>query len=208
MNIRRINAAKPEQDILVEGSRILIKGGVIMAPTETKYGLLGRIDNPPTLEKIYAIKQRSYQNPTAIFIGSRKDMMKFGWHNNISEKLSQKLLPGPMTIILKARPQFSEPIAVNGKIGLRFSSSPVINRLLELTGLYLTATSANLSGENSLESIETAAALFGDKIDLYLDAGPLEGDASTVIDCSDSGYRILRKGRITAEEIEQNLEIN
>jgi L-threonylcarbamoyladenylate synthase len=208
MNIRRINAARPEGDIIKEGSRILIKGGVIVAPTETKYGLLGRIDNPGTLEKIYKLKKRNYHYPTAIFIASLQDMTEFGLHNNISERISKKFLPGPMTIILKAKSGFSEPIAVDGKIGFRLSSSPVIGKLLGMTNLYLTATSANLSGENNLETIGSVANLFSDQIDLYLDAGPLGGDASTVVDCSDTGYRILREGRIRREEIDQSLEIN
>ena len=113
-----------------------------------------------------------------------------------------------MTIIIKAKPGIEPPLAVNGKIGLRYSSSAVISGLLKLVDFNFTATSANISGEKDLGTIEEAVEIFGDRIDMYLDAGVLDTAASTVIDCSGDDFRILRPGIITEEMILSHLEMN
>lgn len=207
-NIRKINQLYPEPEILKEALLILTEMGIVMAPTETKYGLLARIDNSDIVKKVYDIKNRSLSMPTAIFVRSYDELQKFGQMNAIAQKIAEEFLPGPMTLILKARADYPVPIVVNSKIGLRFSSSEIITRLLALTDFNLTATSANISGDDDPENIEDARRQFGDNINLYLDAGPLNGPASTVIDCSGETYKVLREGAILKRDIDKTLELN
>jgi tRNA threonylcarbamoyl adenosine modification protein (Sua5/YciO/YrdC/YwlC family) len=94
---------------------------------------------------------------------------------------------------------------VDGKIGLRWSSSPVIDGLLRRLECPLTATSANISGRPDPESVEEIVSQFGDRVDLYLDAGPLTGPTSTVVDCSGEKPKILRDGAIPRAEIEREI---
>ena len=207
-NTRRIDPLHPEPEILKEASQILTDMGIVMAPTETKYGLLARIDYPDAVKKVYDIKSRPLSVPTAIFIRSHDEIQKFGDINDTAQKISKKFLPGPITIVLKARADYPAPIVINNKIGLRFSSSEIINRLLDLTDFNLIATSANISGDDDPKNIEEAKNIFGDNINLYLDAGPVSGPASTVIYCSGETYKILREGAISEKDIKRTLEIN
>ncbi|MCP4704915.1 MAG: threonylcarbamoyl-AMP synthase [candidate division Zixibacteria bacterium] len=207
-NIRRINPLVPEPEILKEALQVLRNNGIIMAPTETKYGLLARIDSEETVKKVYDIKSRSLSKPTAIFVRSNDEMNKFAEINHTANTIAKKFLPGPLTLILKAQTELSAPIVIDNKIGLRFSSSALISKLLSQTDFNLTATSANISGKEEPGDIDEAISQFGDNIDLYLDAGPLNGSASTVVDCSGETYKILREGAIVKEDIRNSLEIN
>jgi tRNA A37 threonylcarbamoyladenosine synthetase subunit TsaC/SUA5/YrdC len=65
----------------------------------------------------------------------------------------------------------------------------------------VTATSANISGEEENETIEQIADTFGEEIDLYLDAGPLSEMPSTVVDCSSEQPVVLREGAIDPDDI-------
>jgi len=206
--IRRIDPHRPDPEILKEASNILTEMGIVMAPTETKYGLLARIDYPDMVKKVYDIKNRPLSLPTAIFVRSHDEIQKFGEINATARKIAGIFLPGPMTIVLKARADYPAPIVINNKIGLRFSSSEIITRLLAQADYNLTATSANISGGDDPEDIDEAKNIFGDNISLYLDAGPLSGPASTVIDCSGETYKILREGVISEKDIRRVLEIN
>lgn len=208
LNIKKINLAQPDKMLLATAAEILTNDGILVAPTETRYGLLGRIDRAETVEEIYRIKKRRLSNPTAVFLRSTEEISDFGYHNGISEKLANYFLPGPLTIVLKAKPDYNPPIAVNGQIGLRISSSRVIAGLLEIIDFNLTATSANISGSDEPETIESVASQLGEAVTLYLDGGPLKGLPSTVIDCSHMGYKILREGAIGANEIKQGLALN
>lgn len=208
LNIRRIDPLNPEPEILKETSRVLTGKGIVMAPTETKYGLLARIDYPDTVKKVYDIKNRSLLKPTAVFVRSHDELDKFGEMNQTAKKIAEKYLPGPITLVLRARGDFSKPIIIDGKIGLRFSSSEILSGLMAQSDYNLTATSANISGEDEPENIKDAINQFGENIDLYLDAGPLNGPASTVIDCSGETYKILREGAVSIEDINNTLETN
>lgn len=144
--------------------------------------------------------------PTAIFVRSFDEIQKFGEINITAQKIAEKFLPGPITLVLKAHEDYPAPIVIDNKIGIRFSSSEIIKQLLARTDFNLTATSANISGDDDPENIEEAVDEFGKNIDLYLDAGPLNGLASTVVDCSGETYKILREGAISEEDIKKSLE--
>jgi len=205
-NIRRIDPLHPEPEILKEAVQILTEMGIVMAPTETKYGLLARIDKSEMVQKVYDIKKRPYSMPTAIFVRSFDEIQKFGEINITAQKIAEKFLPGPMTLVLKARADYPAPIVIDNKIGLRFSSSEIIRQHQAGPDFNLTATSANISGDDDPENIEEAINKFGKNIDLYLDAGPLNGLASTVVDCSGETYKILREGAISEKDIRKSLE--
>jgi len=200
-DIRKIDPHRPDRDLVARAGRILLDGGLVVAPTETRYGLLGRIDRTETVDRIFRMKKRPPTMPTSVFVVSREEIGRLGETNRYSEKLADNFLPGPLTLILRDKSGYPPPIVVDGKIGLRLSSSEIIAALLETTRINLTATSANLSGQREPETISGIADSFGTKIDLYLDSGALKSLTSTVVDCSGGECRILRQGAVKAEAI-------
>jgi len=174
---------------------------VVVAPTETRYGMLARSDRQAGLERVYHLKNRPLTQPTAIMVPSPFDLPRYGIMTLEAERLSAAFLPGPLTLVLRAVPDWPPPRVVDGRIGLRCSSSPLVAALLAVVRCDLTATSANRTGEADLPDVKEIAALFGDGIDLYLDGGELTGPTSTVVDCSRPGVRILREGPIPTSDI-------
>lgn len=206
-NIRRITPIKPESDIIRAAADILNREGVIVVPTETRYGMAVRADRSSAFQKVFAIKGRSATNPSAIFI---KDVGKIGDYaveTALSRRLAAKFMPGALTLVLTARRDLNNPAVHDGKIGLRVSSSKVIEALLEAVEFDLTATSANKAGAENPATAEDIAAVFGDEIDLYLDGGRLDGPVSTVVDCSSEKAIILREGAIGSEVIADEVTV-
>jgi L-threonylcarbamoyladenylate synthase len=195
----------PDPAVLDQAAEALLNGELVVAPTETRYGLLVRADRQKYIEKLYGLKQRDLCQATALFVRDLAGAEKLGRITIAGEALYEKFLPGPLTLILKAVPDWPPPRVVDGKIGLRCSSAATVRGLMERLPMPLTATSANISGESDVESVEALAAVFGDRVGLYLDAGPLVGAVSTVVDCSVDPVRILREGAISRRQIELTL---
>lgn len=199
--IDTIEYSSPDDKIIEKAASLLDEGALIVAPTETRYGLLARADKPEVLSHLYVVKGRPANLPTAIFVSSLKDAEKYGQLNAAAKRLAEKFLPGPLTLVIKAKAKFGEPLVVDGKIGIRMSSAPFIEKLVAKVGFPITATSANLSGDQDLETIEEIARAFGGKIEMYVDVGVLDNPVSTVIDVSSDNPVVLRQGAVAESEI-------
>lgn len=180
---------------------MLASGGLVIGPTETRYGMLVRGDSRAALEYLSRIKGRPATMPVSIFARDRAELERSGEITAVGGRIIERFLPGPVTLVVKAKGLWEPQIVLNERIGLRWSSSPVIAELLHLIDVPLTATSANRSGEPDAETIGELAASFGDQVHLYLDAGPLKGITSTVVDCTGGLPVILREGAISRERL-------
>ena len=199
--IVKIDPKSPDGVLIDRVAGLLRSGAVIVAPTETRYGLLVRADSQQALDLMYRLKDRPVSMPTAIFIGSIEEIARYAESNAVAEQVATAFLPGPLTLILRARIPANVPVVVAGKIGLRLSSSPVIANLVDSCDFPLSATSANRSGAVESATIRDIAATFPEGVDLFLDAGNLESPPSTVVDCSDGGVRVVREAAISREQI-------
>lgn len=190
-----------DRSTVLEAARTIADSGVVVAPTETRYGILVRADNDHAVQSLFEIKGRSQSNPTALFVGRVSDIARLGVVTPTAQELADTLLPGPLTLVLMARTNWGAPRVVNGKIGFRVSSSEFVSELIDAIESPITATSANLSGQPEREAISEIMADFGDRIDLYVDGGRLTGPVSTVVECIEEKWKILREGAIPADRI-------
>ena len=191
-----------KQSILL-AARVIADGGIVVAPTETRYGLLARGDNEAAVQKLFDLKGRQFSSPTALFVSAKSEIGRLGLVTPIAHDLINQFLPGPLTLVLSSHVDWSAPRVVDGKIGMRLSSSSLIQQIVEAVEAPLTATSANLSSHPDRETIADIQSDFGERVDLYVDGGRLAGPVSTVVECIESSYRILRVGAIPVEEIER-----
>jgi L-threonylcarbamoyladenylate synthase len=196
-----VNFAAPDPETINRAVDVLKAGALVVAPTETRYSLLGRADKAEVVEKVYRVKTRALSKPIAIFVGSLEMVTHYAELNPLAQFLAKLFLPGPLTLVLKGLPEWDNPVVHDGKVGIRISPAPVIQEIMERAGFPLTATSANLSGATELSSIDEISHAFGTAVDLYLDGGVLDGAPSTVVDCSGDLPRILRKGVVDKKEI-------
>lgn len=203
MLVLKIDTAQPAPAVVERAAQALMAGDLVVAPTETRYGLLARADRPEVLARLYRVKNRALSRPTALLIRKPSEALELARFGPYAAALAGRYLPGPVTLVLEATVDWPPPIVVDGKIGLRCSLSAVIDALLKNVEAPITATSANISGRGERDCVQDIADDFGDEIALYLDGGPLTGPPSTVVDCTGAQPRVLREGAVSGDEIAQ-----
>jgi len=196
-----VNPQIPDEQAVRRASDTLLAGGLIVVPTDTRYGLMACADHQGALERLLRVKGRNAAHPVALLLRSRDDLNKYGDMTTLASLVADRFLPGPLTMVLRSTRNWPPPRVVNGKIGLRVLDVPLVDRLLGSVGCPLAASSANRTGQKDADSVQEIRAELGDEVDLYLDAGPLTGMASTVVDCSEATARVLREGAVPAEDI-------
>ncbi len=203
-----IDPLSPSSRALDQAAGVIKEGGVISLPTETLYGLGADGLNPQAIRRVYEVKKRDSRRPISLLVRDRGQLSSLVEKiPPLGEKLMEVFWPGPLTLVLQAS-LLVPKIVVNpsGGVGLRISSSPLVSSLLRELEVPLTATSANLSGSPPLRDPRQVYSVFKGKVDLFLDAGPLqEGPPSTVLDLTGPEVKLLRKGRVEAQKIEEVL---
>lgn len=189
------------QNELDELADILKRDGVISVPTDTVYGLCARISSIQALDNLLIAKNRPYSKLFPIMCVDKEQLKSIAIVDEKIEKLINKFMPGPITLILKKSPIVSEYVTNGGlTIAVRMATSKVIEDLIRKTGSPLFMTSANQSGEpicTTLDEIEKACP----KLDGLLDGVVSFGVSSTIVDCVSDPIKILREGPISMEDI-------
>lgn len=193
--------------LLERAAKALSEGDLVVAPTETRYGLLARADDAAALEKLYHAKGRKSGTPVAVFVNDVTALGACSVMTASSDVLAARFLPGPLTLVLKAAPGNDWPAVNDGWVGLRVSSSRIVQALVGSTQFPLSATSANKSGDPETETIEEVYDALGDEVALYLDAGRLTRAVSTVVRCDGERIEILREGSVSRNDVMAALEL-
>lgn len=195
--------------IAKEAVGVLIKGGLVILPTDTVYGLAACFDNPYAIEKMFIAKERSAEVPLVVCIGELAQLRILTDNiSGIAQELIKKFWPGPLTIILNKSKAVSS-ILTSGRntVGIRFPENDLICRIIDLIGVPLVVTSANLSGGISPKDFSEIEDKLLKRVDLVIDGGVTgKGIVSTIIDLTTDKPVILRKGAISVEEINKVLD--
>ena len=194
--ILKLESNSAGNELLAAAADVIGRGGVIVFPTETVYGLGGAADLAEVVEKIYRIKGRKRDKPLPRLIAGIKEAEKL-FPSPAHRRLARKFWPGPLTLIL--------PVPGPGTRGFRVPAHRFARNLIRAAGCSLAVTSANRSGEEEVTDGRTARKLFEGRVDLIVDGGKVPGGASTVLDLTTRPERILRSGPVTREEIEDCL---
>jgi L-threonylcarbamoyladenylate synthase len=208
--ILKIDDKNSEEIILTRAAEIIARGGIIAYPTETFYGLGADATNEKAIQKIFAIKGRNFKNPISLIIGQTDDICPLVQDvPQTAKKLMAEFWPGALTIVFQAADIVSPLLtAGRGKIGLRVSSHPGAQGIIQKLKRPLTATSANLTGAPECVNASDVALQLGDKIDAIVDLGQTTGDqSSTIIDVTCDPPVILREGAISRTTIEKYIDI-
>jgi L-threonylcarbamoyladenylate synthase len=175
-------------------------GDVVVIPTDTVYGLAASPLTPEPVRRLYALKGREGRQPTALVAGSVEALFELLPELQEHEGVVRELLPGPYTLVLP-NPAGSFPWLVGERaatIGVRVPAvAGVAAELLAAVGA-VAATSANRpGGPDPCRLRDVPAELLGG-VAAAVDGGDLPGIASTVLDLTGSGPRVLREGAVPA----------
>ena len=208
MQYFKINSNNPDTDILKKAANVIKAGGVIVYPTDTLYGLGVDIQNKQAMDRLYYLKGRNAGKPVSILVNSLEQIENLiGKLYKIEYNAAKLFFPGKITLIFSSKDKLSiQRMTHLKKLGFRIPNLKLTNRLVEYVGSPISTTSVNLSSQDNVKNVEDIIAIFGDKIDLILDGGPLDSTkGSSVLDLTTEPPTLLRKGEITRSEIVQKL---
>lgn len=204
----KVNAEKPQINIVRIAANAIKKGGLVAFPTETVYGLGADALNPVAVKKIFEAKNRPPDNPIIVHVADKESIYRLASEvPSSAEKLISRFWPGPLTLILK-RSRLVPDITVVGldTIAVRMPNNRIALALIRESGTPIAAPSANLAGKPSPTEAEHVLNDLAGRIDVVLDGGSAKiGVESTVIDMTVSPPFILRPGGIPFEKLKSVL---
>lgn len=204
MNTKIIEIKEENIDLqaISEAGNLIKRGGLVAFPTETVYGLGGDALNASSSGKIYEAKGRPSDNPLIVHIADLEALSRIVKEvPGIAYKLAQKYWPGPLTMIFE-KADCVPPETTGGltTVAVRMPSNKIARALIEASGGYIAAPSANLSGRPSPTIAKYVIEDLKGRVDMIIDGGEANiGLESTIIDLTESKPVLLRPGYITEE---------
>lgn len=201
MSIPVVSAER--EDIAERAAQVLRKGGVVVYPTDTLYGLGCDATNPEAVRRVFEIKRRPLSKPLPVAVADIEMMRRYCELDEKAERLARALLPGALTLLLRKKKLPDIVTSGSAKVAVRIPANELALKIITLLDRPLTATSANISGKAPpISAQEAIAQLRG--VDLVIDAGSLAERVPSTIYDPETG-QILREGKISREEIEAAL---
>lgn len=191
--------ARNRAQVVRAAMAVLRRGGVIIYPTETTYGIGVDATKRRAIQKIFAIKGRPATKLLSVLMKDKRMASIYATLSPLAQKLWKRFLPGPLTLVLAGK---------GGRtVGVRVSSHPFAYALVRAFGRPITSTSVNRSGKQPLRDPKEIIRMFflqKNAPDILIDAGVLpKRKSSTVVDCTGDSVRLLRKGAIAFHKIQR-----
>jgi L-threonylcarbamoyladenylate synthase len=211
IRIEEVDAFNPDSAVLEQAARLIVKGEVVVCPTDTGYAFSANALDVKAVARVFDLKGRSYSNPIHVAVSSVEEVGKYAYVNEAARHLAARFLPGALTLVLPRREMIPAMLVAGlDTIGIRIPDNNVILRLAEITQLPLTATSANISGMPTPYSAGEVMERMGEAIQnvaLVLDQGMLKvHELSTIIDLTVTPPQLIRQGRVSWLEIREVLK--
>ena len=190
---------------ILQAARILRDGGLVAFPTETVYGLGADGTKEQAAEAIYRAKGRPSDNPLILHVAQPADAAKYAYTCPLFDRLADRFMPGPLTIILPVRSTVPKTVTAGlDTVAIRCPAHPVAHALISAADTAIAAPSANLSGSPSPTCAKYVISDLAGRVDMILDGGACEiGLESTIVKIiSDTEAILLRPGGITPEQLQ------
>ena len=195
----KIYAENPNPKAIKKVVEILKKGGLVIYPTDTVYGLGCDITNVKALERIAKIKGVKLERSNFSFICH--DLSNLSDYVTQIEtpifKLLKRTLPGPYTYILPGASTLPHPFKKKKTVGIRVPNNSIALEIVESLGNPIVSTS--IHDEDEILEYSTDPELiyekWGSKVDLVIDGGYGDNQPSTVIEVNGTEVSIIRVGK-------------
>lgn len=192
-------AAQIDPATLTCAAELIKEERLIVAPTDTVYGVMGGYESQRAIERLYAVKERPKEKAIPVLIGEFAQLERLVQPPlpPQAESLAELFWPGPLTLIVPAHPALL-PVLTAGQptVAVRMPDHAWLLELMRQIGP-LAATSANRSGEADATTAAEAVTALGGKVPLIVDGGTVAGGtASTIVDLTGAQPTIVRPGPI------------
>lgn len=179
--------------------KIVKKGGIVIIPTDTAFGISCRMDNEPAIKKLFDIRKRPESQATPVLFDSIERVREFVTFDSSVEELMIKYWPGALTIVLKCDTSKVPGLVRGGgeNLGVRIPDHLIPRRIAEEIGVPILGPSANFHGEQTPYKFEELDKSLTKLVDFIVEGKTKGGNlASTVIDCTEKPWRIIRQGAV------------
>jgi tRNA threonylcarbamoyl adenosine modification protein (Sua5/YciO/YrdC/YwlC family) len=202
----KIYPENPNSKAIDQAVDVLKKGGLIIYPTDTVYGLGCDITNQKAIEKICQIKGIKPEKANFSFICA--DLSNISDYikpiDNITFRILKKALPGPYTFILNANNNVPKLLSSKKKtVGIRVPDNNIAQEIVKRLGNPI--LSASIKDEDEVIEYSTDPELIHEKyenrVELVIDGGYGGNDPSTVIDCTSGEFEVIREGKGSLEDL-------
>jgi L-threonylcarbamoyladenylate synthase len=187
-----------------EAAAFLKKGGLVVFPTETVYGLGASAFNPVACARIFSAKGRPSDNPLIVHVASEAQLADTAADLPApAAALKKAFWPGPLSLIVPKNPSLPDIVTAGlPTVAVRWPKSPLAQAFLLECGVPVAAPSANVSGAPSPTNFEMAKGAMLGRVEAILAGEDCEeGLESTIVGFVDGQPKVLRPGSITADQI-------
>ena len=191
----KINQQNPQLRLIHKIVAILKKGGIVVYPTDTYYGIGCDIMNKRAIEKIYQLKQRNKSKPFSFICSGLKNISDYAKVSNYAYKTMKRLLPGPYTFILEGSRLVPKIMLTKRKTaGIRVPDNPICLALVNELENPLLTTSATKPDGTIFHDASLIHDFFGARVEVVIDGSIVPGQPSSVISLIDDMPEVIRKG--------------
>lgn len=197
---------EPDIKIMEYAADVIKRGGTVVFPTETVYGLGANALDEKAAASIFEAKGRPQDNPLIVHVSDSNIEPYVKYVPESAKKLMEVFWPGPLTIIMKKSGLIPDVITAGmDSVAIRMPSNKIASKLISLSKVPIAAPSANISGRPSPTDVSHVIEDLNGKVDVILGGGRTDvGLESTVIDMT-GRPTILRPGGVTFEELKDVL---
>ena len=204
--ILKVDQVNPEPDAIRQAADVIRKGGTVVFPTETVYGLGANALSGTACRKIFEAKERPPDNPLIVHIADISQLEKVARDiPDVVMNALEYIWPGPVTLLLKkARNVPDEVTAGLDSVAVRMPANPLALMLIRESGVPIAAPSANIATRPSIVDSREAIKELTGRVDMILDSGKtFFGIESTILDARGRPAELLRPGAYTVEDLEK-----
>ncbi len=194
---------KPTKENIEKIKSELLKGEIIIFPTDTVFGIGCLANNNNAIKKIYKLKKRDEKKSLLLNFANITSIKKYAKLNKLETFLIKTFMPGSLSLILNTNKKNDLSLFTiqNETIGARIPKNKVLNKILKDIKIPFVSTSCNKSGEKSCLTSDDAEKIFGKKIIILENTEKLSGIPSTIIDARNKDLICIREGSLNLKEI-------
>ncbi|MDP2774186.1 MAG: L-threonylcarbamoyladenylate synthase [Nocardioides sp.] len=198
-----------ELETAVEAASLAIqRGELVVVPTDTVYGIAADAFDPAAVRALLEAKGRGREMPPPVLVSSATTIDALAVRvPGYARALIEAFWPGPLTLVCHQQQSLQWDLGdTRGTVAVRMPDHDVAREVLERTGP-LAVSSANRTGMPAATDADQAEEMLGDDVAVVVDAGESPGgEASTIVDVTGTQGRILRRGALSLEQLNEVLE--
>ena len=182
----------------------ILKGELVIMPTDTTYGIVCDATNDMAVKKVYEVKRREYTKPLIILVSDEVMLTKYVKKiSPLTKKLMTNYWPGPLSILFLKNEHLSKYVSANEYVAIRIPQDEALRKLIAHLNRPIVATSANISGDAVITIVNEISEELKKEIPTIVDGGNLTSVPSTLIKVEKEKITILR-AELLAEKIKHD----